>query len=246
MKARPVLTPLATLAVMLWAAGPLAAQQDRPPTRPDAPEAPAQMQGPPAPQAKGAPSGDDQDFAACRLALSMLGTRYRELPPITDADDPDCGIDRPLQIEAIIPDVPLTGQPVMRCDTARALGLWTRDFLRPAAALLDDAPRLNGLQTGPGYTCRTRVGTGSDAPKQSEHAYGSAIDIAGFQFDDGSVIAVEPRVDSGGQEESFQRAARGTACLLFTTVLGPGANAAHDTHLHLDLAERNGGWRLCE
>lgn len=192
------------------------------------------------------PEDDDQEFAACRLALSMLGTRYTQLPPVTDADDPDCGMARPLQVEQIIPGVPLSGQPVMRCDTARALGLWTRDFLRPAAALLDNAPRLSGLQTGPGYTCRARVGTGAETPKQSEHAYGSAIDIAGFEFDNGSVIPVQPRTDSGGQEESFQRAARGTACLLFTTVLGPGANAAHDTHLHLDLAARNSGWRLCE
>ena len=242
---------MATLAVLLWMAGPLAAQQDRPPLRPDPPEAPAQMHGPPAPSAQVAsvevaPAEDEQEFAACLLALSMLGTRYTELPPILDDDDPDCGIARPLQIDRIISDVALSGRPVMRCDTARALGLWTRDFLRPAAALLDNAPRLSELQTGPGYTCRARVGTGSDAPKQSEHAYGNAIDIVGFAFDDGSVIPVEPRIDSGGQEESFQRAARGTACLLFTTVLGPGANVAHDNHLHLDLADRNGGWRLCE
>ena len=249
MRIKAVLTPALTLAVMAWAAG-AAAQDERPPLRPTPPDTTGQMQGPPAPPSA-APVGvdapeDDQDFAACRLALSLLGTSYTLLPPQSDADDPDCGMARPLQVWQIIPGVPLSGEPVMRCDTARALGFWTRDFLRPAAALLDDAPRLNGIQTGPGYACRARIGTGADQPKQSEHAYGSAIDIAGFEFDDGSVIAVEPRTDSGSQEESFQRAARGTACLLFTTVLGPGANAAHDNHLHLDLASRNGGWRLCE
>jgi hypothetical protein len=29
-------------------------------------------------------------------------------------------------------------------------------------------------------------------------------------------------------------------------VLGPGSDAFHDDHLHLDLAERRGGYRLCQ
>jgi len=29
-------------------------------------------------------------------------------------------------------------------------------------------------------------------------------------------------------------------------VLGPGADRAHELHLHVDLAERRGGYRLCQ
>ncbi len=53
-------------------------------------------------------------------------------------------------------------------------------------------------------------------------------------------------VGSGGQ--SAVQALRKSACEYFTTVLGPGANAAHEKHLHFDLAKRGktGTYRICE
>ena len=47
-------------------------------------------------------------------------------------------------------------------------------------------------------------------------------------------------------DDPLAAAIRGAACLYFTTVLGPGSNAAHDDHLHLDVKARNGGYRICE
>ncbi|TRW99457.1 extensin family protein [Paracoccus sp. M683] len=187
----------------------------------------------------------DLSYAACRVTLILLGTEYEELPPLTDADRGDCGIARPIRVTQILPGVALEGGATMRCDTARALGFWLKDFVQPAASRLPGSPRLSGLQLGTTYDCRARVGTG-EAPKLSEHALGNAIDIAGLAFDGGETIPVQPRQDSGDLVEAFQRAIRGAACLHFTTVLGPGSNAAHDDHLHLDLAARNGGWRLCQ
>lgn len=218
---------------------------------PEAPEEAAEAEapkafGPPAPPLWFVQAETDSDFAACRLALALLGTTYRQEPPVTEGDNRDCGIARPLRVSQILPGVALTGDPVMRCDTARALGFWTRDFLRPAAALMPGAPQLTALETGSGYTCRDRVGTGRALPKPSEHGNGNAIDVTGFRFDTDQTLSVQPREGDGAMDEAFQRAARGTACLLFTTVLGPGSNAAHDDHLHLDMAARNGGWRLCE
>lgn len=266
----------AVLALVLLGSGPGLAQdrppappeepltEVRPPERPQDPEdAPAseaapevtaapdaaalpEAFGPPAPPVWFTQAETDSDFAACRLALALLGTTYRQEPAITDGDDRDCGIARPVRVSQIVPGVALTGEPVMRCDTARALGFWTRDFLRPAAALMPGAPQLTALETGPGYTCRDRIGTGAAQPKPSEHGNGNAIDVSGFRFDGDQTLSVQPREGDGAMDEAFQRAARGAACLLFTTVLGPGSNAAHDDHLHLDLAARNGGWRLCE
>ncbi|WP_265500098.1 extensin-like domain-containing protein [Paracoccus beibuensis] len=232
-------------------AGPVDAQEPAPkPSDQEAPaeadQAPAEAFGPPPPPVWFTLAESDESFAACRLALSLLRTRYVVEQPVTDADNRDCGIARPIRVSEIVPGIQLTGDPVMRCDTARALGFWTRDFLQPAAALLPGAPRIEALQTGPAYTCRDRVGTGAADPKPSEHAYGNAIDIMGFQLTGSAPLTVLPRAGDGDSAESFLRAARGTACLLFTTVLGPGSNAAHDDHLHLDLAARNGGWRLCE
>lgn len=187
-----------------------------------------------------------QQYAACRLALSLLGTVYEEIEPVTDPDNGGCGIAKPIRVSEIIPGLTLSGAPEMRCDTARALGFWARDFLRPAAATLPAAPRLTGLQIGTGYACRERRGSDGEKTKMSEHAIGNAIDIMGFEFDDSTVLPVEPRKDSGNQAEAFQRSARAAACLYFTTVLGPGTDSAHDNHLHLDVKSRNNGWRLCQ
>lgn len=187
-----------------------------------------------------------QEHDACRLALSLLGTVYEEIEPVTDPDDPDCGMAKPLRVTEILPGLELEGSAEMRCDTARALGFWARDFLRPAAATLPGAPRLTGLRLGSTYSCRSRAGTGKEQPKLSEHALGNAIDIAAFLFDEAEPLPVQPREDSGNRFEAFQRSARATACLYFTTVLGPGSNAAHDDHLHLDVIARKNGWRLCQ
>ncbi|MDO5648318.1 extensin family protein [Paracoccus sp. (in: a-proteobacteria)] len=188
----------------------------------------------------------DADHAACLLSLRILGATFRETDPIRDDTDPDCGIAQPVQISHILPGLRLTGDPVMRCDTARALGFWARDFLRPAAATLPGAPRLTEIQTGAGYDCRARVGTGQDRPRLSQHALGNAIDVMGFGFDSGDHWPIIPRQDSGDLAEAYQAAARASACLFFTTVLGPGANDAHDDHLHLDVIARNRGWRICQ
>lgn len=206
----------------------------------------AEQFGPPPPPQWYLLRESDQEYDACKLGLSMLGTSYREEPAITDDENPECGIARPIRVDQIIPDLTLEGGAVMRCDTARALGLWAQDFLRPGTAMLPGAPRVTSLQLGTTYDCRGRIGTGEAQPKVSEHAFGNAIDIAAFVMDNGEVLTVEPRVDTGDITEGFQMAMQKAGCLFFTTVLGPGSNAAHDNHLHFDVAVRNGGWRLCE
>ena len=39
---------------------------------------------------------------------------------------------------------------------------------------------------------------------------------------------------------------RESACHRFTTVLGPGSDGQHEGHIHLDLAERRQGYRICQ
>jgi hypothetical protein len=41
-------------------------------------------------------------------------------------------------------------------------------------------------------------------------------------------------------EIAFLKSVRGDACGIFGTVLGPGADEAHKSHLHLDVKERRG------
>lgn len=246
-------------AALLLLAAPLAAQEgDRPPDRPASrlPEAAAEPAAPPAPEQEliGPPAppvwwqlaADEPAHQACLAALRDLGATFAEEPRQTDPSDPDCGIARPLSLTRLGADVALPDAPLLRCETALALARWSRDFLQPAAAALPEAAPLTALRTGPGYVCRERVGTADPDPKPSEHAYGNAVDIMAFEFAGREPLPVQPRKGDADGDEAFQRAARATACLLFTTVLGPGSNAAHDDHLHLDLAMRSSGWRLCD
>lgn len=187
---------------------------------------------------------DDFSYSACLLELTMLGADFTEESAITDPDTRDCGIDRPIMVHQPLPGIAITGGALMRCDTARHLAHWLRDFVKPASASLPGQPKLTTLEPGTTYQCRATIGTSGE--NLSEHAFGNALDIAAFGFETGPRVVIEPRDDTGDMTEAFQRAVRSTACLHFTTVLGPGANAAHDDHLHLDIKARKNGWRLCQ
>lgn len=186
---------------------------------------------------------EDEVLAACLAALDRLGTSYVAANPVQEATDADCGIARPVTVTEIVPGVALAPKGVMRCATARALAEWVANAVRPVEAALGHGA-LVGLEHGSTYICRRR----NNLPdgKLSEHGLGNAIDIMSFRFADGSDIPVMPRAREGSMEEAFQRAARGSACLYFTTVLGPGSDDYHDDHLHLDVKQRKSGYRLCQ
>ncbi|MRX49254.1 extensin [Paracoccus sp. S-4012] len=241
-----------------------AAEPARPPTRPEAEAAagavtqpatqgalipPKEMARrraattPPGPPAHSLLRESDFAFAACRLSLTLMGTDYATAPPVSDAADRDCGIDRPLRIGAILPGVTLPGAPLMRCATAQRLAMWMRDFVQPAASRLPGAPRVAGLEPGSTYDCRPRIG--GESEQLSEHALGNAFDIMAFVMEDGRRIMVEPE-PADSADAAFLTAVRGAACMDFATVLGPGSDAAHDDHLHLDIRRRESGHRLCQ
>jgi hypothetical protein len=46
-------------------------------------------------------------------------------------------------------------------------------------------------------------------------------------------------------EGAFQRTVTAGACLHFRTVLAPGSDPTHQDHLHLDILERDSGYRYC-
>ena len=187
---------------------------------------------------------DDATFAACTASLTEMGAVFEVQDTAITAEDVDCGIARPVTVSEIIPGVRLSPEATLRCETAEALATWTAEHVVPATQVLETRGRLSALTLGGTYTCRRRnnLPTG----KLSEHAFGNGVDIMSFQFEEGASIQVEPRMDDHTIEEAFQRAARATSCLYFTTVIGPGTDASHADHLHLDIAKRNGGYRLCQ
>ena len=44
----------------------------------------------------------------------------------------------------------------------------------------------------------------------------------------------------------WREALRASTCARFSTVLGPGSDGSHEQHIHVDLAERRGGYKMCE
>lgn len=186
----------------------------------------------------------DAEFASCIARLDEYGTVYSVFGEITENDDLECGVARAVEVSEIVPGVTLRPDAKMRCETAAQLAEWMVGSVQPAAELMESYGAVTGVNHGSTYICRRR----NNLPDGvlSEHAYGNAIDIMGFTFEDGRSLNIEPRADAGTIEEGFQRAVRGTSCLSFTTVIGPGTDAAHADHLHFDVKERNGGYRICQ
>ena len=185
----------------------------------------------------------DEAFAACIAELESLGATFDVPGEEIRADDPDCGIARPVTVSEVVPGVLLAPAATLRCETALATARWVSTHVQPAARALGRG-ELSALELGGSYQCRRRNNAATG--KLSEHSFGNAIDVMAFTFAEGDPIRVEPREDEGTLAEAFQRSARATSCLHFTTVLGPGTDAAHADHLHMDVKARRGGFRLCQ
>lgn len=122
----------------------------------------------------------DKDHAACLVKLTGMGVTFTPAEPIIPTDDRDCGILRPLTISKIAPDVALSPPATLRCTTALALAAWTRDVVLPATTRMTDRGALTVIENGSGYVCRRRNNL-SDG-KLSEHAFGNAFDVMGFNL----------------------------------------------------------------
>ncbi|MBM2576554.1 extensin family protein [Jannaschia sp. Os4] len=185
----------------------------------------------------------DEAYATCLAALDEIGATYSEVDPIVAANDPDCGILRPVELSEVLPGIAFEPANPLRCDAALATARWTRDFVLPATERVGRGD-LTAIGHAATYVCRRRNNQPDGKP--SEHSFGNAVDVISFSFSEGEPIAIMPRERDGTLAEAFQDAVRASACMEFTTVLGPGSDEYHDDHLHLDMVERDGGFRLCQ
>jgi hypothetical protein len=179
-------------------------------------------------------------------AVSACSSRLREITeftPLPDSVGPgECGARDRVQIDAVkMPDgsrVAIRPAATLRCPMAESIAEWVRDDLRKAA--IEHGSPLRTLVTATSYDCRPR--NGIKGAKISEHGRGNAVDISGLKLANGTVIDLtRPEVF-----KEFREKARASACSRFTTVLGPGADAYHENHIHVDLAVRSGGYRMCQ
>lgn len=126
------------------------------------------------------------------------------------------------------------------CAIDIGLARWLRHGVQPAAraTLGSRVVRIEHLGTA---NCR-RIGNGE---RWSEHARGNAIDVSGFVLADGRRISVKRDWAGSGSAPAFLHAVRDADCNSFGTVLSPDYNAAPADHMHLDQAQRTGGWSAC-
>ncbi|MCP3670845.1 MAG: extensin family protein [Gammaproteobacteria bacterium] len=154
-----------------------------------------------------------------------------------------CGSPRPLNLTRLKGGVLVDGDVVVRCEMALALAHWTSNVVIPSAQLhLQAKPAKLNISTS--YKCRRR--NNNPKARLSEHAFANGIDFMGISFKQNGPMKIQAHNGSSSAMRAFQAAIRGGACAYFTTVIGPTTNAAHADHLHLDLAQRRSGYRICE
>ena len=73
-------------------------------------------------------------------------------------------------------------------------------------------------------------------------------EVLHVELADGRMLEVKDALSPSSPAYATLKGLRGSACGYFTTVLGPGANAAHETHFHFDAGKhgRSENYRICE
>ncbi|WP_412773562.1 extensin-like domain-containing protein [Nitrobacter sp.] len=131
----------------------------------------------------------------------------------------------------------------LACPIVSALDRWFADAVQPAAMRWFGA-RVVEIKQISAYSCRGM--NGNPHAHISEHAFGNALDIAGFTLADGRYVSVQHGWKGLPEEQGFLRDVEATACQRFTTVLAPGANVYHYNHIHVDLMRRASRRSICE
>ncbi len=185
---------------------------------------------------------------ACLDRLGAAGIEFESitLPPGVKSG---CAIDTPVRLKAVKlaprwrTSIRLPDEPTLSCRFGERFGHWLRDLVAPLIAG-ELAVELKSVRTGPGYECRNR--NRAEAGKISAHASGQAADVASFELANGRTLTVKP--DGDEHMQATVTAIRVAACGWFTTVLGPGSDAAHTDHMHVDIMQHGSSdrYRICQ
>ncbi|MDQ6702592.1 MAG: extensin family protein [Pseudomonadota bacterium] len=209
-----------------------------------APSHPAPYDDAPAVQAKPEHTIDQ----ACLDRLGAAGIEF-EAVTVLPAAKPGCDIETPVRLKAVKlapqwrTSIRLPDKPTLSCRFGERFGHWLRDLVAPLIAG-ELAVELKSVRTGPGYECRNS--NRADAGKISAHASGLAADVASFELANGRTLAIKPNGDE--YLRATVDAIRVAACGWFTTVLGPGSDAAHADHIHVDILQHGSSdrYHICQ
>jgi hypothetical protein len=200
----------------------------------------------PLPRPRPADVSSDQALTSTKpqssLCQQQLGgfAEFKALPPTTGPGE--CLANDVVALDSVsLPDkhrIVLSPPATLRCPMAEAVALWLRDDVAPVIATLGTS--LRGVETLDSFVCRGR--NGASGGEISEHGRANALDVRALKLADGRTIGLtDERV-----AKSLRENLRQSACRRFTTVLGNGADAYHESHVHLDLLERSNHYRICQ
>lgn len=150
-----------------------------------------------------------------------------------------CSIPYPITLRTLGKSVTIAPATELNCAMAEASARFVADVIQ-SAAKAEFGADLKSIGQASAFVCRPRHNGG----KLSEHAFGNALDITSFTLSDGKKIEVGPAPPE--KEGKFLNAVRKAACGPFKTVLGPGSDADHSLHFHLDLEPRRHGGTFCQ
>jgi hypothetical protein len=175
---------------------------------------------------------------SCFQKLRAIGAKFTIAA--TTVDYGKCSVENPVNLRSITTKqntIDLPEVPLLNCKFALQFSKWLSESGAPILAAQLNSP-VERISTGPGFECRGRNGDGT--AKVSEHGYGNAVDISTFRLRNGKTLNVG--------DSTLLPGVRASACGYFTTVLGPGTNAAHAAHFHFDMGAhgKSGNYRICQ
>jgi hypothetical protein len=177
----------------------------------------------------------NQAEAACLSQKLVQPTAYMSRGSAIDGPGA-CGMNHPFKVAAFAGgSVGLTSAATLACPVIPTIDAWLAEVVQPAASLYFGSAVVE-VRSG-SYSCRSR--NGRRGARLSEHAFGNAFDVMAFRLADGREISVRKGWRGAPEEQEFLREVFTGACNYFTTVLGPGADAFHSDHFHLDLARHD-------
>jgi hypothetical protein len=178
------------------------------------------------------------DTESCFQELRAIGAKFTVAAATVDYGK--CHVENPVNLRSVTikqNTIILPEAPLLNCKFALQFSKWLSESGAPILSAQLNSP-VERISTGPGFECRGRNGDGS--AKVSEHGYGNAVDISTFRLRNGKTLDVG--------DSTLLPGVRASACGYFTTVLGPGSNAAHASHFHFDMGAhgKSGNYRICQ
>jgi hypothetical protein len=211
---------------------PQPAPEPAPPGTPVPPSRPAELH-----EGEPAKAEANEPDPACADFLTREGVGAEQMTPIVDGA---CGVPHPIRLSRLPGGVSVKPAVTTNCAVGLALTQWVATSVGPAAQTILSGT-IASLEIGTSYECRSQ--NHQAGAKLSEHAFGNGVDLAAFRLADGRRVEIGAGDDAATR---FVAEVRAAACKSFMTVLGPGSDAEHGNHLHLDLRARKHDYRICQ